>query len=237
MPHVLTTNATVVCPHLGQGSGIPTDDRWHINGGRVLLEGDRGVIAGCVQILAPCLKYQLHSMGLNATSVGGRPVMLTTDLVLTNTGCPLVMLESHGVVDNSTPAPLPPGSSSTELPPELQEGDRPVVSASPNSLTYTSARADFLFTFTSRFPGGWKLTFAPLATSTLEIEDWTSGAIADVDVDPSGGIWRDATMHVTVTIKKRKLDSMFPGEKHYVTLTAFNQRGLAHHATVELTKS
>ena len=43
MPKVLTTNAQILCPHGGIGASIPSDPKWTINGGIVLLDNDRGV--------------------------------------------------------------------------------------------------------------------------------------------------------------------------------------------------
>ena len=45
MPQVLTTNAVIVCPHGGLGTSLPTDPKWSVNGGIVLLEGDTGTLA------------------------------------------------------------------------------------------------------------------------------------------------------------------------------------------------
>ena len=42
MPQVLTTNATIMCPHGGLGSTVPAIPKWQINGGYVAVEGDSG---------------------------------------------------------------------------------------------------------------------------------------------------------------------------------------------------
>ena len=67
MPQVLTTNAMIVCPHGGLGTTIPTVPKWQINGGYVTVEGDSGTLS-CPFGLFPCTRYQLGSMGLNATT-------------------------------------------------------------------------------------------------------------------------------------------------------------------------
>ena len=44
MPQVLTTNALILCPHMGLGTSIPSDPKWSVNGGFVLLENDVGTL-------------------------------------------------------------------------------------------------------------------------------------------------------------------------------------------------
>src|SRR5947209_20331276 len=110
MPQVLTTNALILCPHLGQGTSVPSDPKWSVNGGTVLLENEIGALS-CPFIPFPCVGYQLHSMGLNATQIDGRQVILTTDFNLTFTGLPLTMTDFHTTIDDSSPAPIPPGGS------------------------------------------------------------------------------------------------------------------------------
>jgi len=85
MPQVLTTNAMILCPHGGKGTSVPTDPKWTVNGGVVLLDGDAGTLT-CPFIL-PCVGYPLRSMGLNATVIDGRKVMLVTDFTPSITAC------------------------------------------------------------------------------------------------------------------------------------------------------
>ena len=65
----------------------------------------------------PCTGYQLRSMGLNATQIKGERVILATDFNQTCTGLPLTMIETHQIIDNSTPAPIPDGQPAPPLPP------------------------------------------------------------------------------------------------------------------------
>ena len=108
MPQVLTTNATIMCPHGGLGSTVPAIPKWQINGGYVAVEGDSGTLS-CPFGLFPCTGYQLRSMGLNASEIDGRKVILVTDFNQSLTGLPLVMTEFHQTFDESTPAPIPTG--------------------------------------------------------------------------------------------------------------------------------
>jgi hypothetical protein len=244
MPNILTTNAQVFCPHGGRGTSIPTDLRWTINGGTVLLDGDQGGIAGCLLLVAPCVKYDLRSMRLNATSVGGRPVMLTTDLVLTNTGFPVVMVETHQVIDNSVPAPIPVGQPAPALPPELGELDKPTVVAVPSSAVMSMTGPELFkivtFTLGSRFPKGWLLTFArkkPPGVPLAPVEDWTAGVSGRVNVTPSGGTWDEVALTVVVKILRSLFLSLVDNDENYLTLTGFNQRGLAGYAQVLVKKT
>ena len=58
MPQILTTNATIVCPHGGTGSTVPAIPKWQINGGYVAVEGDTGALS-CPFGLFPCTGYIL----------------------------------------------------------------------------------------------------------------------------------------------------------------------------------
>ena len=105
MPKILTTNALITCPHGGTGTSQPISmpPKGSINGGHVLLDGDQGVIAGC-GLLIPCVAYQLTSMRLNSTFVDERHVMLVTDIIVSNTGFPLTVIETHTMNDLTPPA-------------------------------------------------------------------------------------------------------------------------------------
>src|SRR2546423_13209144 len=116
MPQVMTTNATVVCPHGGVGQSTPTSPKWRVEGGLVLRENDPGVLS--CNFLPPCVGYQLRSMGLNASKLDGAHVILVTDFNQTFTGLPLKISEVHHTIDNSTPAPIPVGQEAPPLAPE-----------------------------------------------------------------------------------------------------------------------
>src|SRR4051812_15611020 len=100
MPKVLTTNAVITCPHGGGGRStpVPAPRGVTINGGEVLVDGDTGTFATplCTNV-PPCGAYLLRSMGLNATTVQGRAVMLVSDFVQSATGFPVTKTESHVV--------------------------------------------------------------------------------------------------------------------------------------------
>src|SRR5258708_9870946 len=156
MPRILTTNAKIFCPHIGLGTSVPTDPKWTINNGIVLLENDTGVLA-CPFIPYPCIGYQLKSMGLNATQVDGRKVILETDFNRTLTGLPLTMLDFHETFDNSTVAPVPSGQSAPPLPPELADIVKPIVKATPSALAFTISSVSppvntITFTLFSAYP-------------------------------------------------------------------------------------
>jgi hypothetical protein len=162
VPQILTTNAVILCPHLGKGTSTPTNPKWSVNGGVVLVENDAGVLA-CPFLAYPCIGYQLRSMGLNATQIDGRKVMLTTDFNQTLTGLPLTMIETHQMIDNSTTAPIPPGQAAPPLSPELADVVKPVVSGVPPILAFNSATMQPVtlsaaFTLVSAHPLKWILT-------------------------------------------------------------------------------
>lgn len=242
MPQVLTTNAVIVCPHGGLGTSLPTDPKWSVNGGIVLREGDTGTLA-CpppgVPVLVPCVGYQLVSMGLNATQIDGRRVILVTDFNQTITGLPLKMTELHTTVDDSTPAPIPAGQPAPPLPPAMQDMVPPVVVAAPpalafNSTTMLPATLATTFTLTSANPMQWLLTLIddPLATH----QDVTSGLPPGLTVTPGGGTWNSSPLTVTVTMTALFMAGLTSGQHHFY-MTGVGQRGLSGYAEVILTVS
>jgi hypothetical protein len=241
MPQVLTTNALIQCPHGGVGKSTATDPKWVISGGEVLLHGDPGVLS-CI-FIPPCTGYQLRSMGLNATQVDGRQVMLVTDFTQSFTGFPLTITEVHQTFDSSTPAPIPVGASPAPMPPELQETDQPTVTAVPPFLAFSKAAFGntgqppslvMTFSLQTQFPLGWMLTMlnAPAVTST----DITKGVPPNILVAPAGGSWSSPALAVTVTILGTFMAALPIGD-HYFVLTAVNFRGKSHYAEVQLAVS
>lgn len=233
MPQILTTNAVITCPHGGLGTSVPSDPKWTINGGFVLLENDTGVLA-CPFLLYPCVGYQLRSMGLNATQLDGRKVLLVTDFNQTFTGLPLAMVEAHPVIDNSTPAPLPPGPPPA-LPPNLADAVKPVVAAVPpalafNSTTMQPASLPAVFTLFSPFPMQWKLTLInePLASDA----DATNG-LPGLVVLPAGGSWTVPALTVTMTLTAAFMAALGIGLHHFF-MTGISQRGLSGFAQITL---
>src|SRR5918999_4208540 len=126
MPQVLTTHALILCPHAGKGTTIPSHPKWQISGGFVAVEGDTGFLA-CPYVPLPCGSYQLGSMGLNATQIDGRKVILVTDFNQSATGLPLTIMETHNVIDDSTPAPLSVGKPVPPLAPVMTDVTKPLV--------------------------------------------------------------------------------------------------------------
>jgi hypothetical protein len=228
VPQVLTTNAVILCPHLGLGTSTPTDPKWLVNGGVVLLENDAGTLA-CPYLVYPCLGYQLRSMGLNATRIDGRKVVLTTDFNQTLTGLPLTMTETHQVLDNSTPAPIPPGQPAPPLSPAMADTVQPVVTCVPpvlafNVTTMQPATLSATFTLSAVHPLRWILTLInePLTTHV----DLTNGLPPGATVTPAGGAWDSPLLTVTLTMTAAFMASLTPGLQRFF-MTGVSQRGLS----------
>ena len=228
MPQVLTTNALIMCPHGGQGPSIPANDMWSVSGGTVLLQNDMGVIKGCLSAYQ-CGGYQLRSMGLNATKVDGRKVILVTDFNQTLTGLPLMMPESHTTVDNSTPAPLEAGEPVPPLSPPMLDVIPPVINATPTTLAFTITSNNppvnvITFTLSGAFPLKWILTRQSLTQGTHE--DLTKGLPSLADVLPSGGGWNTPFLTVTLTMTATYMAGLRSGT-HEFYMTGVSQRGLS----------
>ena len=238
MPQVLTTNATILCPHLGAGISTPTDPKWLVNGGPVLLENDPGVLT-CPFIPYPCIGYTLQSMGLNSTTVDGRKVILVTDFQQSVTGLPLTLQEFHTTIDDSTPAPVPAGGSGPPLPPQLADIGKPVVTGTPPSLAFaiatsTPPTAATTFTLASDHPLRWMLT---LINEPLKYHlDITSGVPPGLTVSPAGGVWLAGPLTVTVTLTAAYMASLTAGTHHFF-MTGISQRGLSQFFEVKLVVS
>src|SRR5262245_14859849 len=113
MPRIMTTLATVTCPHGGIGTSVPSLPIWSIADGIALREGEQGGLS-CL-FLPPCGGYLLRSMKLNATTIGGASAILETDFNQTFTGLPLSIADHHHVIDDSVPAPVPIGGQAAPL--------------------------------------------------------------------------------------------------------------------------
>lgn len=238
MPKVLTTNAQILCPHLGVGTSSPSDPKWTINGGTVLLENDTGTLS-CPFFQLPCVGYQLKSMGLNATLVDGRRVILDTDFNQTFTRLPLRIQEFHQTIDNSTIAPIPPGQQAPPLPPELADTVKPVVTTAPPKLAFdltTKLPPSLITTFRlfSDHPLEWILTLINEPDGSHS--DITNGLPPLVVVAPPGGSWHTPPLIVTVSMTTAYLAGLKPGKYHFF-LTAVNRRGLSNYDEAVLTVS
>ncbi len=228
MPRVMTTLATVTCPHGGVGTSIPSLPIWSIEGGFALREGDQGVLS--CPFLPPCVGYTLRSMGLNATMLDGSPVILETDFNQTHTGLPLLIVEHNHAVDNSVPSPVPIGGEAPPLSPELLDTTPPTVVPAPpvgvfNLVTQLPVMLPITFTLSSAFPLQWILTRVsepPLATNS----DLTNGDPTGAVVVPAGGAWDSPSLVVTLTLSAAYLTALGAGIHHFY-MTAVNQRGLS----------
>jgi len=238
MPQVLTTTATITCPHGGLGTTTPATPYVDAQGGIVTCEGDVGVLS--CGFVVPCTSYVLASMGLNASSIAGRPVILATDFQKSLTGLPLSIAETTVVIDDSTPAPLPPGASSAPLAPELLNVAPPVVVAAPDSVAFTlsvmqPATAMIVFTLTSAFPLSWTLTL--LNTNARNSADATNG-LSGLVVGPAGGAWTTPTLAVTATLSAAFMASLGPSAvPHELYMTGVSKRGKSANARVAITVS
>jgi hypothetical protein len=226
---VLTTKATIQCPHGGIGRSQPVPPRLvTVDGGEVLLDGDQGVLSGC-GFNVPCGGYALRSMGLNATTIQERAVMLVTDFVQSYTGFPLTISEAHWVSDDTLPGTPPVGGAT--IPPELGVADVPIVAVAPPLLpfsvagfgtTATPAALPFVFTASSAYPLKWMLFQVPGG-------EVTNGVPGAVTVAPAGGSWASPALTVSVTVTGTYAATLTPG-LHAFVLTAVNRRGLSRHA-------
>ena len=233
MPQVLTTNATIMCPHGGVGSTVPAIPKWQINGGYVAVEGDTGALS-CPFGLFPCTGYQLRSMGLNASEIDGRKVILVTDFNQSFTGLPLLMTEFHQTFDESTPAPIPAGQPAPTPSDEMADLSQPIVTPPlqtlPFSITTTPAPVVATFNLLNAHPLQWMLT---VINTTLKYDqDLTHGA-PGVTVVPANGQWSTPSLTVTVTLTPAFVAALTPGT-HHLFLTAISRRGLSEYAEAEI---
>ena len=229
MPQLLTTNAQIFCPHGGKGTTVPSVPKWQINGGFVCVEGDVGTLA-CPFLIYPCVGYKLQSMGLNATKIDQRRAMLVTDFNQSFTGLPLLMMETHPVFDQSTPAPIPAGQPVPPLSPEMTDLVAPVVTVPQAPFPFSmSAPAPVVITFnlTSDHPLKWILTLIDETPPGQNI-DLTNGLPGAVTVVPSGGQWTAPSTTVVVTLTPPFLAGLAQGKKD-LFLAGVSQRGLSGH--------
>src|SRR5262249_17936920 len=195
------------------------------------LENDPGVLS-CV-FIPPCGGYTLKSMGLNATQIDGRKVVLVTDFNQSFTGLPLLIAESHQTFDESTPAPIPTGQPAPPLSPEMADLVAPIVLPSPVPIPFkispppTPTPVVVVFNLTTNHPLKWVLTLInETAGQNLDI---TSGVPGNVAVLPSGGQWSSPDLSVTVTIAPQFLVGLGPG-KYDLYMTGVSKRGLSNYA-------
>ncbi len=239
MPQVLTTNAMILCAHLTPAQkNPPVAPLWSINGGNVLVEGDSGTFPTCPSIFQ-CGGYLLRSMGLNATKMATRKVILVTDFNLTSSGLPITMIETHPVFDITTPAPIPDGQQAPPLPPEMTDFVKPVISSSVTSLafdktTMTPPSVTVTFTLTSAHPLRWILTQIDEPENVTS--DRTNVQPSGMTVSPPGGQWNVSPLSINLTMTAAFMATLLPLD-HRFFLTGVTQRGLSNFAEVVLTVS
>jgi hypothetical protein len=237
MPQVLTTNAQILCAHFTPAvKNPPLAPLWTIDGGTVLVEGDSGTFPTCPSIFQ-CGGYNLVSMGLNATQVTAKRVILVTDFNLTSSGLPITMIETHQVFDDTTPAAIPDGQPAPPLPPEMTDLNKPVVSGSVTTLAFnktsmTPATVAVTFTLTSAHPMKWILT--QIDEPEAFTNDRTNVQPAGMTVNPSGGVWNVSLLIISLTMTAAFMATLLPGN-HRFFLTGVTQRGLSNFAEVKLT--
>lgn len=243
MPQVLTTNAQILCAHGSLAvKNPPIAPLWTINGGTVLVEGDRGSFPSCPSGLSPCVGYVLRSMGLNATLISGLRVILVTDFNQTLSGLPMTMIETHPVFDDTSPAAIPDGQSTPPLPPELTDLVKPDVTASLTTAIFTKPNTPpsiaVTFTLTSVHPMLWILTQidepGPLPKSKNRTNTQPSGMTVSASGGQSGGVWKVSPLVITLTMSSAFMATLLAGD-HRFFLTGVSQRGLSSFAELNLT--
>ena len=238
MPRILTTRAIITCPHGGVGTTIPSWPFWNIEGGQAVRQGDAGTLT-CV-FPYPCTGYVLRSMGLNATKIDGLPAILETDFNQSLTGLPLTMTDTHNVIDNSTPAPVPIGGAPAPQAAELLDFAAPVVVAVPpaaafNSVTQLPVTVPISFSLSSAFPLQWILTRVSEPPNAGH-QDLTNGLPPGAVAVPSGGSWTTPSLSVTLTLNAAYMTSLGVGVHHFY-MTGVSRRGLSAYAECVLTVS
>jgi hypothetical protein len=100
MPFVVDTNASILCPHGGTGTPVPTAVRIGLSGAPPILATDQVIIAGCAFNVggapSPCLQVQW--------------LMPSTRLQINST--PVVLSSSVGLCVNAASAPQGPATVS-----------------------------------------------------------------------------------------------------------------------------
>ena len=244
MPQVLTTNALISCPHAGGGVSSPSDPTWSVSGGVVLVEGDTGKLPLCVNN-PPCHGYTLRSMGLNATQIKGKKVILVTDFNQSETGLPLTMTEFHPVKDDTSPAPIPDGQDAPPLPPPLADNTKPAVTVPPTPpLVFTKSSnspptLEATFEITSAHPLKWILTLLHEPESSFENLNSSQPAglaLTTSDGSSAEGTWVVSPLTITLKMTAAYMQTLgtTPG-LHRFFMTAVSQRGLSSFAELDLT--
>jgi|GEM_PF-1927090 len=239
MPQVVTTNAQILCAHFSTAQkNPPLAPLWTIDGGTVLVEGDSGTFPSCPSTIS-CGGYLLRSMGLNATLVSAKKVILVTDFNQSVTGLPITMIETHPVLDETTPAAIPDGQPAPPLPPEMTDLTKPTIVTSLPALnftisTMTPASVLVTFTLTSAHPLLWKLMQIDEPGPIPPSHDLTNSQPAGMTVNPSGGVWNVPLLKIDLTMTAAFMATLLPGIHRFFMIGA-TQRGISNSAQSVLT--
>jgi len=83
MPFILNQSATIICPHAGQATTIPTSVRVTVGGAPPLLLTDTTMVAGCPFMVGPspgpCLKVA-WTTGATRVLIEGKPPLLMSSV-------------------------------------------------------------------------------------------------------------------------------------------------------------
>jgi hypothetical protein len=176
-------------------------------------------------------------MGLNATQIKGQRVILVTDFNQTATGLPLTMVETHAIIDNSSPAPIPDGQPAPPLSPPMADMAKPVVTSSIATLAFnqtTMSPPTLIVTFTLIAAHPWRWILRQIDEPEQVSNNRTSGRPPGLTVTPSGGVWDVSPLTITMTMTAAFMVTLAP-LVHRFFMTGVSQRGLSNFAEVILT--
>jgi hypothetical protein len=239
MPQPVTTNTQILCAHFSAAlKNPPLAPLWTIDGGTVLVEGDSGTFPDCTSTIN-CGGYQLRSMGLNATLVAAKRVILVTDFNQSLTGLPLTMIETHRVLDETTPTAIPDGQPAPPLPPEMTDVAKPTITTTLPALNFTistNAPPSVLVSFelSSEHPLLWRLMQIDEPGPIPANHNLTNSQPAGMTVDPSGGVWNVPLLKIDLTMTKAFMATLLPGI-HRFFMIGVTQRGISNFAQSVLT--
>jgi hypothetical protein len=179
-------------------------------------------------------------MGLNATRIKGKKVVLATDFNQTDTGLPLAITETHPIIDQTTPAPIPDGQSAPPLSPPMADIAKPIVTVVPTlpfafgKTTNSPATLAATFRLISAHPLRWVLTLLHEPDGTSE--DLTSSRPAGLTLTDSGGIWNSSPLDITLTMTAAYMATLGTVPPvHRFFMTGVSQRGLSSFVELILT--
>jgi hypothetical protein len=178
-------------------------------------------------------------MGLNSTFVTGKRVILVTDFNQSISGLPITMIETHPVIDETTPVGIPDGQPAPPLPPEMTDLTKPTVTTSLPAFIFTISTLTppsvlITFTLTSEHPLLWRLTQIDEPGPIPASHDLTNSQLPELSVNPPGGVWNVPLLKVDLTMTSDFMKTLLPGI-HRFFMTAVTQRGISNFVSSELT--